>query len=94
MNTSRLPSIGPDPAVNRSGRALASVGGGCVVHPQFPGTKTTARNAIIDATPTAPAIGRVSLVLAVSQFSTIVLLREQFPVVGPIFEMLTFTSSP
>ena len=51
-------------------------------------------NAIIDATPGATAPRRVSLDLGVSRFSTIVLAGEQVPVIGRIFEMLTFTSFP
>src|SRR6266516_7209079 len=49
MNTNRSPSIGPDPGVNRSGRALVSVGV-CPLHSQFPSTRSAAMNAITDAT--------------------------------------------
>src|SRR5439155_13646131 len=49
MNTNRSPSIGPDPGVNRSGRALLSVGV-CLLHDQFPNPRSAAMNAIIDAT--------------------------------------------
>src|SRR5437667_11836137 len=43
MNTSRPPPIGPDPGVNRSGRALLSVG-------VCPSPGSAAMNAITDAT--------------------------------------------
>src|SRR5437867_10863138 len=48
MNTNRPPSIGPDPGVNRSGRALLSAAV-CLLHAQFP-SRSAAMNAIIDAT--------------------------------------------
>src|SRR6266404_5837324 len=54
MNTSRSPSIGPDPGVNRSGRPLVSVGV-WLLHAQFPSPRSAAMNAIIDATLTARA---------------------------------------
>src|SRR2546425_4936302 len=53
MNTNRPPSIGPDPGVNRSGRALLSVGV-CALHAQFPSPRSAAMNAIIDATLSTP----------------------------------------
>src|SRR5438445_3114596 len=49
MNTNRPPSIGPDPGVNRSGRAPLSAAV-CLVHAQFPSPRSAAMNAIIDAT--------------------------------------------
>src|ERR1043166_1571184 len=55
MNTSRPPSLGPDPGVNRSGRALISVGV-WLPHAQFPNPTSAAVNAISVATlrPRAP----------------------------------------
>src|SRR5437773_717032 len=64
MNTNRPPSIGPDPGVNRSGRALLSVGV-CPLHAQFPSPGSAAMNAIIDATLRARAPRDASLALRV-----------------------------
>src|SRR5688572_29628979 len=75
MNTNRSPSIGPDPGVNRSGRALLSVV--CVVHAQFPSTRSAAMHAIVDATPRTGAPRGASVDVAVSRFSMIVLMRER-----------------
>src|SRR5881396_3927080 len=72
MNTNRSPPIGPDPGVNRSGRALLSVGV-CPLHSQFPSPRSAAMNAISDATLRARAPRVASLDLTVWRFSTIVL---------------------
>src|SRR5438128_1773459 len=45
MNTNRSPSIGPDPGVNRSGRALVSVGV-WLLHAQFPSPRSAVMKAI------------------------------------------------
>src|SRR5687768_13295532 len=74
MNTSRLPAIGPDDGVKRSGRdaddeiplpgplpfskgegEVLGGGAGCVVHAQLPSTRSTARKAMMDASPGATA---------------------------------------
>src|SRR5437867_9820127 len=64
MNTNRPPSIGPDPGVNRSGRALLSVSV-CPLHVQFPSPRSAAMNTIIDATLRARAPRGASLALRV-----------------------------